>query len=134
MVCAAGWMVDLTRRALLAGLTAAALPRLASASGGFQLAICSETFQGRSFAEMCRGAKRTGYSDVEIAPFTLGDDPAALPAARRRELRNIMASEGVTNVALRRKAGSTCAGLLTLGRIWQMARSSSLVPANSALQ
>ena len=100
MVCTAGWMVDLTRRALLAGLTAAALPRLASASGGFQLAICSETFQGWSFAEMCRGAKRTCYSGVEIAPFTLGDDPAALPAARRRELRNIMASEGLTCIGL----------------------------------
>jgi sugar phosphate isomerase/epimerase len=49
---------------------------------------------------MCRGAKRTGYSGVEIAPFTLGDDPAALPAARRRELRNIMASEGVTYIGL----------------------------------
>jgi len=49
---------------------------------------------------MCRGAKQNGYSGVEIAPFTLGDDPVALPAARRRELRNIMASEGVTYIGL----------------------------------
>jgi sugar phosphate isomerase/epimerase len=93
--------VELTRRALLASFSAVALRRrLAAASGGFQLAICNETFQGWSFAEMCRGAKRTGYSGVEIAPFTLGDDPVALPTARRRELRNIMASEGVTYVGL----------------------------------
>ena len=49
---------------------------------------------------MCRGARRTGYSGVEIAPFTLGDDPAALPAARRRELRSIMASEGMKYIGL----------------------------------
>ena len=99
--------MELTRRALLASFSAVALRRLAAASGGFHLAICNETFQGWSFAEMCRGAKRTGYSGVEIAPFTLGDDPVALPAARRRELRNIMASEGVTYIGLH--AILTCA-------------------------
>jgi sugar phosphate isomerase/epimerase len=89
-----------SRRDLFAGLAAAALARPAAASGRFRLAICNETFQGWSFAEMCRGLKRTGYSGVEIAPFTLGEDPAALTATQRRELRKIMASEGVTYVGL----------------------------------
>lgn len=89
-----------SRRNLLAGLAAAVFARPAAASGRFRLAICNETFQGWSFAEMCRGVKRTGYNGVEIAPFTLGEDPAALPATRRRELREIMALEGVTYVGL----------------------------------
>ena len=49
---------------------------------------------------MCQGARRLGYTGLEIAPFTLGDDPAALPAEKRRELRRTMASEGIAYVGL----------------------------------
>src|SRR5262247_4018172 len=80
--------------------TLPALQVLANTVKPFQLAICNETFQGWKFAEMCRGARRLGYSGLEIAPFTLGDDPASLPATLRRELRQTMASEGIAYVGL----------------------------------
>jgi len=93
--------VNLTRRELLQALTALpALPLLANSGTKFRLAICNETFQGWTFAQMCRGAQRLGYTGVEIAPFTLSDDPAALPAEKRRKLRRTMASEGIAYVGL----------------------------------
>jgi len=93
--------VNLTRRELLSSLAAAAaLPQALAATDRLRLAICNETFQGWTFAEMCQGARRLGYTGLEIAPFTLGDDAASLPAGKRRELRRTMASEGIAYVGL----------------------------------
>ncbi len=61
----------------------------------FRHATCNEGFQGRSFAETCRAVRSAGYTGIELAPFTLAEDPAAIPAASRREYRDIMASEGL---------------------------------------
>lgn len=66
----------------------------------FRLAVCSGTFQGWSFAEACKGAVRTGYEGIEIAPHLLSDDPNSLSAARRRELRDIRESEGLLYAGL----------------------------------
>ena len=68
----------------------------------FRLAICNETFQGWGFLEACRGALRTGYTGLEIAPFTLSEDPATIPAARRAEYRDILQGEGLGYVGLHR--------------------------------
>ena len=93
--------MKLTRRELLTSLAAAALlPRVTAAANHFRLAICNETFHGWTFAKGCQGARRLGYTGLEIAPFTLGDDPAALSAEKRRELRRTMASEGIAYVGL----------------------------------
>ena len=93
--------MNLNRRELLTSLAAAAvLPRVLAAKDRFRLAICNETFQGWTFAQMCQGARRLGYTGLEIAPFTLGDDAASLPAGKRRELRRTMASEGIAYVGL----------------------------------
>lgn len=66
----------------------------------FRQAICNEVFQGWDFAEQCKVMKRLGYAGIEIAPFTLADDPASISPARRRELVDIMASEGLEFVGL----------------------------------
>ncbi|HUQ91152.1 MAG TPA: sugar phosphate isomerase/epimerase family protein [Bryobacteraceae bacterium] len=63
-------------------------------------AICNEAFDGWDFALSCKAIKKAGYSGIEIAPFTLGEDPALIPAARRREVRDIMAGEGLDFVGL----------------------------------
>ena len=57
--------------------------------------MCNEAFEGRSFAAACAAIRRAGYTGVEIAPFTLGESPALIGEARRREYRGIMASEGL---------------------------------------
>jgi D-psicose/D-tagatose/L-ribulose 3-epimerase len=58
-------------------------------------AICNEAFENWPFADACRAIRAAGYSGVEIAPFTLADDPAKLPPAQRRECRDLIASEGL---------------------------------------
>ena len=66
----------------------------------FRLAVCSGTFHLWSFAEACKGAVRTGYEGIEIAPHLLSDDPNSLSAGRRRELRDIRESEGLLYVGM----------------------------------
>ena len=66
----------------------------------FRHAICNEAFQDYSFADACRAIRRIGYTGIEIAPFTLAEDPATIPAARRREYRSGIESEGLTFAGL----------------------------------
>lgn len=63
-------------------------------------AICNEVFENWAFADTCRAVREAGYTGIEIAPFTLAEDPATVSAARRRECRDVMASEGLTFVGL----------------------------------
>jgi sugar phosphate isomerase/epimerase len=94
-----------TRRRTLAGVAAAlAAPSAWAAAAGrkplFRYAICNETFEKMPFAESCKLAKRLGYEGLEIAPFTLADSVDDISAARRRELADIMRSEGVAFAGL----------------------------------
>ncbi len=66
----------------------------------FRFAMCNEAFEKRPLAEQCRVLRAAGYSGIELAPFTLGDDPLALSAAQRRELRDTMIGEGLEFVGL----------------------------------
>jgi len=63
-------------------------------------AICNEVFDGWAFAGACRAIRQAGYTGIEIAPFTLAEDPATIPLARRREFHDILASEGLQFVGL----------------------------------
>src|ERR1039458_5034137 len=63
-------------------------------------AICNEVFENWTFADACRAIRKAGYSGIEIAPFTLAEDPATLTPAGCRECRDIMASEGLQFVGL----------------------------------
>ncbi len=69
-------------------------------SGQFRLAVCNETFQGWDVAAGFRGALDTGYTGIEIAPFTLSEDPASVPASKRSEYRDVMEGEGLGYVGL----------------------------------
>lgn len=66
----------------------------------FRHAICNEIYQGWDFAEACRHMKAAGYQGIEIAPFTLSDDPASISAAKRREYRQIITDSGLTFAGL----------------------------------
>ena len=66
----------------------------------FKLAVCNELFEGSDFAASCRLLKKTGWQGIEIAPFTLQKDASTLPAERRREVRDIIVSEGLEFVGL----------------------------------
>jgi len=66
-----------------------------AASYEFKLAVCNELFEKRDFAGSCRALRQTGWRGIEIAPFTLQTDATQLPASRRREVRDIIVSEGL---------------------------------------
>jgi D-psicose/D-tagatose/L-ribulose 3-epimerase len=61
----------------------------------FNYSICNEVFEKWDFAAICRTIKKLGYAGLEISPFTLADSVDDISPARRKELRNIMHSEGV---------------------------------------
>ena len=73
---------------------------LAAGLRGFRWSVCSETFPGQSFAEICGATRRTGYTGLEIDPSNLSDDPAALSAPERAALRKAMSDQGVEYVGL----------------------------------
>ena len=85
----------ISRRNLLLG--AAAAPLFAAEN---RWAICSETFAGMDFPAACRAARKIGYAGIEIEPAHLGPDPIALPAAKRKEYRSLIADEGLTCVGM----------------------------------
>lgn len=66
----------------------------------FRHSMCNEAFEKRPFAESCRVLRRAGYAGIEIAPFTLADDPTDIGPAARREYRDILRSEGLEFVGL----------------------------------
>ncbi|MGH9658722.1 MAG: sugar phosphate isomerase/epimerase family protein [Bryobacteraceae bacterium] len=66
----------------------------------FRQSICNEVFEKWDFAAACRAIRKAGYTGIEIAPYTLADDPALIPAVERREYRDIMKSEGLAFVGL----------------------------------
>jgi len=67
---------------------------------GFRHSMCNEAFERRPFTETVKAIRRAGYGGIEIAPFTLADDPADISVGRRREYRGTMATEGLTFVGL----------------------------------
>lgn len=66
----------------------------------FRHSICNEVYQGWEFDRACRHARNTGYEGIEIAPFTLAEDPATISAAARKNYRDIITGEGLAFVGL----------------------------------
>src|SRR3954469_8132206 len=66
----------------------------------FRHAICNEIFENWGFSDTCKAVRKAGYTGIEISPFTLAEDPTAIPQERRREFRDTMASEGLQFVGL----------------------------------
>ena len=93
-----------TRRDLLRSLAAGAAAMLPATLRGagtpFRYSICNEIFEKRDFRESCKMTHAMGYTGLEISPFTLGDSTADISPARRKELRDIMHSEGLQFVGL----------------------------------
>jgi sugar phosphate isomerase/epimerase len=60
-----------------------------------KIALCNEVLKEKSFAEQCRYAAQLGYHGLEVAPFTLSDEPHRISASERRELRSQAEGEGI---------------------------------------
>ena len=58
-------------------------------------AICNEVFKDWKFHEACKSIRSVGYTGIEISPFTLSENPAAIPLNQRRQYRAMIESEGL---------------------------------------
>ena len=59
-------------------------------------AICQELFENWDWTRQCRFISETGYTGIELAPFTLASRITEVSPARRRELKSEAADYGLT--------------------------------------
>jgi sugar phosphate isomerase/epimerase len=65
-----------------------------------RIALCNEVIAAMPFERQCAFARSVGYDAIEMAPFTLTDDPARLPAARAAEWRRAATDSGISITSL----------------------------------
>ena len=65
-----------------------------------KIALCNEVLQPLSFSQQCRLAADLGYDGLEVAPFTLAEDPMTLTDADAAALRRIAGDHGLRIVGL----------------------------------
>ncbi len=63
-------------------------------------ALCNEMFGQTPFDQVCKEVKELGYGGLEIAPFTLTENPASLSRERRAELRQTIQDQSLCFVGL----------------------------------
>jgi sugar phosphate isomerase/epimerase len=49
-----------------------------------RIALCNEVIAPMPFPRQCEYAAKLGYDGLEIAPYTLSDEPQRLGSSRRR--------------------------------------------------
>ena len=64
------------------------------------ISLCNEVIRELSLPQQCEFARKVGYDGLEIAPFTLGDDPHLLAAGRRAEIRRAACDAGIAITGL----------------------------------
>lgn len=62
--------------------------------------ICNETYQGWDFARTCADIAASGYDGVEIAPFTLREDPRQLTERDAADYGKIARATGLEVIGL----------------------------------
>lgn len=60
-----------------------------------KFALCNEVLQPLSFVQQCRLAADLGYDGLEVAPFTLAEDPMALTDADAARFKRIAGDHGL---------------------------------------
>ncbi len=65
-----------------------------------KIALCNEVIRDLAFSAQCELAAALGYSGLEVAPFTLGENPHRLPAGVRARLRREASEAGISITGL----------------------------------
>lgn len=65
-----------------------------------RISLCNEVLGGMSLQAQCALAASLGYDGLEIAPFTLADDPLTLDAAAIRGIRKTVEDAGLAVTGL----------------------------------
>jgi sugar phosphate isomerase/epimerase len=65
-----------------------------------KLSLCNEVIRDFDFPAQCAFAAEVGYDGLEVAPFTLDDNPHLMSARRRAEVRQAAADAGISITGL----------------------------------
>jgi len=65
-----------------------------------RVSLCNEVIRELPLERQCEFARKVGYDGLEIAPFTLGEEPHLLPLGRRAEVRKAAANAGIAITGL----------------------------------
>src|SRR5690349_3957194 len=65
-----------------------------------RIALCNEVIAPMPFSKQCEYAKKLGYDGLEIAPYTLSDEPHRLGAAQLAAARAAAADAGIAITGL----------------------------------
>ena len=65
-----------------------------------KFALCNEVLAPLPFSEQCRIAAELGYAGLEVAPFTVTDEPAAMTDQAARDLAHIATDHGLVITGL----------------------------------
>lgn len=65
-----------------------------------KLSLCNEVLGALPFQDQCRLAKSLGYEGLELAPFTLSDDPSSLTLTQVRAWADIARDHGLVITGL----------------------------------
>jgi sugar phosphate isomerase/epimerase len=76
-------------------------------------AICNETYEGWSHADVCRHAASLGYRGLEVAPFTLAPRITDVSREQRARLRSEAEAAGLTVIGLHWLLAKTTGLMLT---------------------
>jgi sugar phosphate isomerase/epimerase len=61
----------------------------------YRFAICNELFRDTPLVQVCKEVRKLGYEGLELAPFTLGDDPVSLSKPQRENIVRTIEGEGL---------------------------------------
>jgi sugar phosphate isomerase/epimerase len=65
-----------------------------------KIALCNEVLQPMPFAQQCAWAAAAGYDGLEVAPFTLSDEPHMMIAQERAAIRRAAVDAGIAITGL----------------------------------
>ncbi len=65
-----------------------------------KFAICNETYQGWELPRICEHVKSCGYDGLEIAPFTLHEDPRLMTEEQAEAVGDVVRAAGLEVVGL----------------------------------
>src|SRR5262245_58199691 len=67
---------------------------------GLRFVLCNEVIRGLEFSAQCDFAQKAGYEGLELAPFTLGENPHLSGTAERQRLRRAASEAGIKITSL----------------------------------
>ena len=53
-----------------------------------KISLCNEVIREMEFEEQCRFCKSLGYDGLELAPFTIDENPHLIPSAKTGTAQN----------------------------------------------